>query len=341
MAEAAVREKVAIGLAKALAGEDVPDDEEALALAALGEEIEGAMFDEFKGTSKDYKSKYRTLIFNLNDEKNPTLRTRVRARALSVQDLITLDAKALASEEMQLARQEIQDRYFATRQQVDGDMLVGWQAGTSGSLNTHKNTDVNKLGTQAVEEPTAPASPAREEDEYALMPGAEHADTPLPMEDNGTPLNEGEDEGHGFEPGGDSARPDDDDDIWGVNEEDLLNEEPPAKAQKRDAGAGRGPHPPSAPRPMTARPSSHPPLPGYSSPDDHLAAAPRPPPAAAAAAAAASALAAVPAVKVALRGTEWLFPADVEFVIADASQLREKVGRAYAIRDRLCGSSQA
>jgi hypothetical protein len=139
-----VRQKVAIGLAEALAGDDEPTEAEGLALAALAEEIERAMFASFAGTSKDYKSKYRTLLFNLKDEKNPTLRRRVRSRELSIEQLITLDAKALASEELQTARQELQERYFKTREQVDGELLVGWQVRGSalarGRLCDHRRT---------------------------------------------------------------------------------------------------------------------------------------------------------------------------------------------------------
>ena len=51
----------------------------------------------------------------------------MRSRELSIEQLITLDAKALASEELQTARQELQERYFKTREQVDGELLVGWQ----------------------------------------------------------------------------------------------------------------------------------------------------------------------------------------------------------------------
>lgn len=327
MATDGVRAKVSIGLAEALAGDEVPSEEDGLALAALADEIERAMFAAFQGTSKDYKSKYRTLLFNLKDEKNPTLRMRVRKRELSIETLITADAKALASEQLQAARQEMQERYFATRQQVDGEMLVGWQAGTKGSLSTHKNTDVNKLGSTlaaAAEESRGVASPLRDAfdafiaDEAA--PSTEREGTPVPMDDNGTPLHDG---GTPLHDGG-YATGALDDDIWGVNEEDTPLHEPPAKARKVGFAevAARAPAPPLGP-PPPLRPPPVVPAPKRAPAPAAIATPPAPPP--------------PPVVKAALRGTEWLLPTDAQQVIADEQLLRERIQRAYAVRARVCG----
>ncbi|KAG8465576.1 hypothetical protein KFE25_002883 [Diacronema lutheri] len=326
-----VRGKVSIGLAEALAGDIVPSEEEGLALAALADTIERAMFATFGGTTKDYKSKYRTLLFNLKDEKNPTLRTRVREGELSVETLITADAKALASDVLKTARQEMQERYFAARQQVDGEMLVGWQAGTRGSLATHKNTDVNKLGTAAVVEASSGGPTTALLDEYAdflreSAPGAEHEreGTPVPMADGGTPLHDGgagEDDGAGGAGDGAAQRLDDDD-IWGVNDDDSPEPEPPAKAQKLDAGAAARPPPLSVSR--APPPAAHAPTPKRAPPPTSPTAAGALPPA-------------LPAVKAALRGTEWLLPADHAQLISDDALLRERIARAYAVRERVCG----
>lgn len=319
-----VRAKVSIGLAEALAGDEVPSEEDGIALAALAEEIERAMFAAFSGTSKDYKSKYRTLLFNLKDEKNPTLRTRVRQRELSVQTLITADAKALASEQLQAARQEMQERYFATRKQVGGELLVGWQAGTKGSLATHKNTDVNKLGSAAVAEAASGlALPLLDDDYEGLLhesaPSAEREGTPVPMEGGGTPLNDGGTPLHdAYAAEGERLL---DDDIWGTRGDEDAAGEPPAKAQKlaRSEAPSRLLVPPRGQPPPPGPP---PPLPAPKKPAAAPLAHVSPPP---------------PAVKAALRGTDWLLPADAEQIVADGQQLRARIERAYAVRARVCG----
>lgn len=43
---------------------------------AVAAAIEAAMFSHFKGTTKDYKVKYRSLGYNLKDPNNPDLRRR-------------------------------------------------------------------------------------------------------------------------------------------------------------------------------------------------------------------------------------------------------------------------
>ena len=46
---------------------------------------------------KDYKGKYRSLIFNLRDEKNPDLRRRVLGGEIPPDKLVTFSANELAS----------------------------------------------------------------------------------------------------------------------------------------------------------------------------------------------------------------------------------------------------
>jgi len=54
---------------------DVPDGDVAFASA----EVESAMYRVFGGVNRNYKTKSRSLSFNIKDPKNPDLRRRVLA----------------------------------------------------------------------------------------------------------------------------------------------------------------------------------------------------------------------------------------------------------------------
>jgi hypothetical protein len=56
---------------------------------------------------KSYSDKARSLIFNLKDPKNPRLKVRVVEGDLTPWDLVTLEAKDLASEAQKQQREEI------------------------------------------------------------------------------------------------------------------------------------------------------------------------------------------------------------------------------------------
>ena len=49
---------------------------------------------------REYASKARSLIFNLNDPKNPNLKLRVLNGSIECKDLIILNPKMLASEDL-------------------------------------------------------------------------------------------------------------------------------------------------------------------------------------------------------------------------------------------------
>jgi len=51
----------------------------------LAEELEEAIFQEFKNTDMKYKNRVRSRISNLKDPKNPTLRTNFRIGAVTAQ----------------------------------------------------------------------------------------------------------------------------------------------------------------------------------------------------------------------------------------------------------------
>jgi hypothetical protein len=69
-------------------------------LEGLAHEIEKEMFLLFNNTGKEYKNRFRTLLFNLKDPRNPELRNSVVAGTLSPQELCKKDVKELANKEL-------------------------------------------------------------------------------------------------------------------------------------------------------------------------------------------------------------------------------------------------
>ena len=64
---------------------------------------------------RDYASKARSLIFNLNDPKNPNLKLRVLSGSLECKDLIVLNPKQLASDDLKQEREKIQENDLNAR----------------------------------------------------------------------------------------------------------------------------------------------------------------------------------------------------------------------------------
>jgi transcription elongation factor S-II len=67
-------------------------------------EIESMMFTMYRGTDANYRNKSRETAMNLRDQRNPQLRQRVLAGAISVHDLLTLPFTELASDELKSER---------------------------------------------------------------------------------------------------------------------------------------------------------------------------------------------------------------------------------------------
>ena len=75
--------------------------------AAMAEEAEQHMFDVFDGSStKEYKTRFRSLAFNLKDPKNPHFIKAIVTGQVHVNDLATMEVRDMASEEMKRARSD-------------------------------------------------------------------------------------------------------------------------------------------------------------------------------------------------------------------------------------------
>ena len=78
--------------------------------AGMANECEHEMFEKLCGgslpVSKDYKARFRSLMFNLKDEKNPDFILSVVMGAVHVNDLATMDVKEMASSEAKKQREK-------------------------------------------------------------------------------------------------------------------------------------------------------------------------------------------------------------------------------------------
>lgn len=68
-------------------------------MIALATQVEEELFNFFKDTGQKYKNKYRSLVFNLKDQKNNLFR-RVADKSLSPHQLVRLTPEELASTEL-------------------------------------------------------------------------------------------------------------------------------------------------------------------------------------------------------------------------------------------------
>lgn len=73
-------------------------------------EIEVAVFKQNSGVTPGYKAKFRSLVFNLKDPKNSSLRRRILQGDLSGDVLVTLPSEELANEEKRTQNEEIKKK---------------------------------------------------------------------------------------------------------------------------------------------------------------------------------------------------------------------------------------
>jgi len=77
--------------------------------ALMAEEAESHMLqtlgDSIAGPSKEYKARFRSLVFNLSDSKNPEFIRSVITGQLHTNDLATMEVKDMASDEQKKANE--------------------------------------------------------------------------------------------------------------------------------------------------------------------------------------------------------------------------------------------
>ncbi|XP_018567907.1 transcription elongation factor S-II [Anoplophora glabripennis] len=147
-----VRLKCREMLAGAIKTDSKPEDFEGCASAEeLAEELEEAIFSEFKNTDMRYKNRVRSRIANLKDIKNPTLRTHFRIGAITAGRLAVMTAEEMANDEVKQLREKflkesINDAQLATAQGTKTDMLKCGKC-------KKRNCTYNQLQTRSSDEP--------------------------------------------------------------------------------------------------------------------------------------------------------------------------------------------
>lgn len=81
-------------------------DDYTLDVQTVASEIEEKLYSMFNSTNQAYKTKFRSLLFNLKNPKNPDLRLSVMQGSVDPVRLCSMTPQEMASEELKLKRRE-------------------------------------------------------------------------------------------------------------------------------------------------------------------------------------------------------------------------------------------
>jgi len=117
----------------------------------LAEELEEAIFQEFKNTDMHYKNRVRSRIANLKGVKNRTLRTNFRIGTISATRLAVMTAEEMANDEVKqlrekFAKEAINDAQLATVQGTKTDLMKCGKC-------KKRNCTYSQLQTRSADEP--------------------------------------------------------------------------------------------------------------------------------------------------------------------------------------------
>lgn len=117
----------------------------------LAEELEEAIYQEFKNTDMRYKNRIRSRVANLKDPKNPSLRTNFIGGAIAAAKLAKMTPEEMASNEMKKLREKfvkeaINDAQLATVQGTMTDLLKCGKC-------KKRNCTYNQIQTRSADEP--------------------------------------------------------------------------------------------------------------------------------------------------------------------------------------------
>jgi len=118
---------------------------------SLADQIESAIFEEFKNTDSKYKNRVRSRVSNLRDNRNPDLRLNVLRGIISPSRIAKMDSNEMASADMKKLRDKITKEMIQEHQMA----LTG---GTSTDLIKcpkckKTNTTYNQVQTRSADEP--------------------------------------------------------------------------------------------------------------------------------------------------------------------------------------------
>lgn len=117
----------------------------------LAAQIEDLVYQEFGSTDGKYKSRLRSRISNLKDQKNPDLRRSVLCGNLSPQQIATMTAEDMASKELKMVRESltkesIREHQLSKTGGTETDMFIC-------SKCRGKNCSYTQVQTRSADEP--------------------------------------------------------------------------------------------------------------------------------------------------------------------------------------------
>jgi transcription elongation factor S-II len=124
---------------------------------ALAKSLEVEVFvNHKKKIELPYKRRIQTLLFNLKDKKNPTLRKRVVAGEIPTSRLATMESHEMASEERQREFKAIQDENMKNAMVAKAEKSISdqLQCGKCGK----KRVSYTQAQTRSADEPMTTVS---------------------------------------------------------------------------------------------------------------------------------------------------------------------------------------
>ncbi|XP_015220624.1 transcription elongation factor A protein 2 [Lepisosteus oculatus] len=117
----------------------------------LAAQIEDCIYREFKSTDMKYKSRLRSRISNLKDQKNPDLRRSVLCGSISAERIATMTAEEMASAELKemrkaLTKESIREHQLSKVGGTETDMFVCGKC-------KKKNCTYTQVQTRSADEP--------------------------------------------------------------------------------------------------------------------------------------------------------------------------------------------
>jgi len=143
-----IRDKVLESFAQALRDQPLEDGDGDPQI--VSKEIELEMFNSLDGVSKDYKTKYRSIHFNLKDPKNQYLRRQVISGMIGAKQLVNMNPMELASPEIKQQRKKFEE-YHLEAAKVDR-MEATTDQFRCGKCKERKTT-YRQLQTRSADEP--------------------------------------------------------------------------------------------------------------------------------------------------------------------------------------------
>ncbi|XP_056172203.1 transcription elongation factor TFIIS-like [Syzygium oleosum] len=100
----------ALSRVSAEASEDIIDEVNACDPSSIAISVESTMFQNWGRMNGTHKMKYRSLMFNIKDPKNPDFRRKVLLGHVKPERLLKMTTEEMASDERQLQNQQIKEK---------------------------------------------------------------------------------------------------------------------------------------------------------------------------------------------------------------------------------------